>query len=196
MAKRKSKSKKPSTRHKPKSYLRGTFLATNHAYGFVRTKDEEFFIPASKCRDAMDGDLVEIVASDPKGAKRKKAGKASKRTTDSKRLEGKIVRVLERKHSELIGRFEIAPPFGVVIPDDARIRHDIFTRLSDSEGIPDGATVRVKILEYPTKRSAATGKIVEVFDSSDSNELQIERILARYNPVSYPNLQMPPNSLV
>lgn len=188
MAKHKSKSKKHATRHKPKSYLRGTFMATSHSYGFVRTKDEEFFIPASKCRDAMDGDLVEIVASDPKGAKRKKRGNASKRTADTKRLEGKIVRVLERKHTELIGRFEVAPPFGVVIPDDTRIRHDIFTRLSDSAGIPDGATVRVKILEYPTKRSAATGKIVEVFDSSDSNELQIERIMARYNlPSSFPD---------
>lgn len=188
MAKHKSKSKKHSTRNKPKSYLRGTFMATSHPYGFVRTKDEEFFIPASKCRDAMDGDIVEIVASTPKGAKRKKSASITKRGTDSKRLEGKIVRVLERKHSELIGRFEVAPPFGVVIPDDTRIRHDVFTRLADNPNIPDGATVRVKILEYPTKRSAATGKIVEVYDASDSNELQVEKVMARYNlPSSFPD---------
>lgn len=189
MPKRKSKSRKHATRSKPKSYLRGTFMATNQRYGFVRTKDEEFFIPASKCRDAMDGDIVEIATSDPRGSKRGKYLKDKDAAAPgSKRMEGRIVRVVERRHSEVIGRFEVAPPFGVVIPDDPRIKHDVFTRLSDSPDIKDGSTVRVKILDYPTKRSAATGKIVEVFTVADSSELQVEKIMARYNlPSAFPD---------
>ena len=188
MAKRKSKSRKHATRSKPKSYLSGTFMATSQRFGFVRTKDEEFFIPASKCKDAMDGDVVEISVADPRGSKRGKLKKGNERNlTSSKRVEARIVRVLERKHSEVIGRFEVAPPFGVVIPDDPRIKHDIFTRLSDSPDIKDGSTVRVQILEYPTRRSAATGKVVEVFSEDDSSALQAEKIIARYNlPSSFP----------
>lgn len=185
MPKHKRKSKKHSTRGKPKANLFGTFSSTGRSYGFVKTKDEEFFIPASKCRDVMDGDVVEISTHAGHDAKRhgKKKGDAP-----SKRLEARIVRVLERKHSEVIGRFEIAPPFGVVVPDDPRIKHDIFTRLSDSPNIPDGAMVRVQILEYPTRRSAATGKVIEVFDADDASELQAERVIARYNlPTSFPD---------
>lgn len=163
-------------------------MATSQKYGFVRTKDDEYFIPASKCRDAMDGDIVEFTVSSDGGKKhRKKHGKTGAASRSDKRLEARIIRVLERKHSEVIGRFEVAPPFGVVIPDDPRMRYDIFTKLSDNPDIKDGTTVRVRILEYPTKRNAATGKIVEVFDGSNNASLQTEKVMARYNlPSSFP----------
>ncbi len=137
----------------------------------------------------MDGDIVEISTNVHAGSKKEKRGyTASASARGSKNLEGRIVRIIERRHSELIGRYEVAGPFGVVIPDDPRLKHDIFTRISDSPNIPEGSMVRVQILEYPTRQNAATGKIIEVLGEMESLQVQTEKIMARYNlPSSFPD---------
>lgn len=189
MPKARRKSKKHSTRSKPHSYPRGTFEANERGFGFVKTSSGEFFVPESKTRDAMDGDLVEVSpihASDrkaPPGAKASVPGKRGMgpRPRGGKREEARVVRVVERARSELIGRYEVAEPFGIVVPDDPRIKHDVFTLREKSPDVPDGATVRVRILEYPTRKSAATGEVVEVFDGDGGLDLAMERVIARYN---------------
>lgn len=142
--------------------------ANRRGFGFVKTPEGEFFVPESKMRDAMDGDLVEV--SPARGGAKK-----------GKREEARVVRVLERKHSEIIGRYEVAEPFGVVVPDDPRIKHDVFTLRAANPDVPDGSIVRVRILEYPTRKSSATGEVVEVLGEEGDERLLIERVIARHN---------------
>lgn len=188
MAQRKHKSKKHSTRSKPKGSPRGTFEANPRGFGFVKTSEGEFFIPESKTRDAMDGDIVEIapVRSDRKKAPGAGAVAPGKRGMGTrpragKRDEARVLRVVERRHTELIGTYEVAEPFGIVVPEDPRIKHDVFTQRSKNPDIESGAMVRVRILEYPTRKSAATGEVIEVFGEEGSTDLSIERIISRYN---------------
>lgn len=188
MAQRKRRSKKHSTRSKPKGAPRGTFEANERGFGFVKTSEGEFFIPASKTRDAMDGDLVEIapVRSDKKkapgtGAVTPGRRGMGNRPRERKREEARIVRVVERRHTELIGTYEVAEPFGIVVPEDPRIKHDVFTKRSENPSIESGTMVRVRILEYPTRKSAAFGEVIEVFDAHGENDLAMERIISRYN---------------
>lgn len=189
MARPKHKSKKHATRAKPKGSPRGVFEANPRGFGFVKTHEGEFFIPASKTRDAMDGDVVEISItsrSDRKKAPGEGASTPGKRgmgnrPCEKRREEARVVRVVERRHSELIGRYEIAEPFGIVVPEDPRIKHDVFTKRSDNPDIENGAIVRVRILQYPTRKSAAFGEVIEVFDQNGENDLSIERIISRYN---------------
>lgn len=189
MAQGRRKSKKHSTRGKPRSFPRGTFEANGRGFGFVKTSAGEFFVPESKTRDAMDGDVVEVAplhVSDRKKAPGSKASTPGKRgmgprPRGGKREEARVVRVVERARSELIGRYEVAEPFGIVVPDDPRVKHDVFTLREKSPDVPDGALVRVRILEYPTRKSAATGEVVEVFDEASGNDIAIERIIARHN---------------
>ena len=177
MARTRHRSRKHSTRPKPKNLARGVFNAAEGGYGFVKTQEGEFFIPRSKTHDAFDGDLVEITPSGPKGGRAPKhAGGATKR-----RDEARIVRIIEHKHAEIVGRYEVAEPFGIVVPEDPRIDHDIFTRISDWPGIEDGALVKVGILEYPTRRNAAFGKVTEVLGERDANALLLDRIVSRYD---------------
>lgn len=68
-----------------------------------------------------------------------------------------------------MGRYEVAEPFGVVVPADPRIPYDVFTMRAESPEVPDGALVRVRIAQFPTRRSAATGFVEEVLaDTSDA----------------------------
>lgn len=171
---------KGATRGKSHVHPQGIFEGHPRGYGFVKTAEGEYFIPASKSNGAFDGDMVEISQIGKKDPRRNRLKGRRKSKDASHKLEARVVRILEHAHRFLTGRYEIAGPFGVVIPDDPNIAHDIFTLRRDTPDIEDGSTVKVRILEYPTSRSSATGIVEEVLGSEDDPRLIEERIIARY----------------
>lgn len=58
-----------------------------------------------------------------------------------------------------IGRYEIAEPFGIVVPEDPAIPYDIFTLRRDAPSVQEGDIVEVQIQEFPTRTSAATEEL-------------------------------------
>lgn len=167
------------TRRAPRSMPRGTLVVHAEGYGFVRTAEGEYFIPSAKLGGAFDGDVVEIA---PLSSAASKAHRSSGR--DAMRTGGRpaarVVRVVERAHETLIGRYEVADPFGVVIPEDPRIPYDIFTQRSAAPDIPHGALVRVRISTYPSRNTAATGVVEEVLGEADEPRIGVESIIARH----------------
>lgn len=151
--------------------------ATASGYGFVRTAEGDFFISASKMGGAFDGDMVEV-APLPRDAHRysRDADRASAQRSPAAR----VVRVLHRAHETVIGRYEVADPFGVVVPLDARIPYDIFTMRSDNSQVPDGALVRVRMVQFPSRHEAATGVVEEVFDTGSEDQLDVEMVMAAH----------------
>ena len=145
-------------------------------YGFVLTAEGEFFIPSDKMNGAFDGDLVEV---SPVRQERSRKALARAAQSDRKR-EARVKRVIERAHPELVGRYEVAEPFGIVVPEDPRITYDIFTLRSDNPGIPDGSIVRVAMSTYPSRKEVATGTVVEVLGDEDDEKLPIDLIVARH----------------
>lgn len=167
------------TRRAPRSMPRGTLVVHAEGYGFVRTAEGEYFIPSAKLGGAFDGDVVEIA---PLSSAASKAHRSSGR--DAMRTGGRpaarVVRVVERAHETLIGRYEVADPFGVVIPEDPRIPYDIFTQRSAAPDIPHGALVRVRISTYPSRNTAAAGVVEEVLGEADEPRIGVESIIARH----------------
>lgn len=167
------------TRRAPRSMPRGTLVVHAEGYGFVRTAEGEYFIPSAKLGGAFDGDVVEVA---PLSSAASKAHRSSGR--DAMRTGGRpaarVVRVVERAHETLIGRYEVADPFGVVIPEDPRIPYDIFTQRSAAPDIPHGALVRVRISTYPSRNTAATGVVEEVLGEADEPRIGVESIIARH----------------
>ena len=165
-----------NTRGSAHSYPRGILSVMRGGYGFVQTAEGEYFVPAGKMNGAFDGDLVEISP-----VRQERSRKALARAASSTRKrEARVKRVIERAHTELVGRYEVAEPFGVVIPEDPRIPYDIFTLLSENSNVPDGAIVRVAMTTYPSRKEAATGVVVEVLGDDDDERLPIDLIVARY----------------
>lgn len=167
------------TRRAPRSMPRGTLVVHAEGYGFVRTAEGEYFIPSAKLGGAFDGDVVEVA---PLSSAASKAHRSSGR--DAMRTGGRpaarVVRVVERAHETLIGRYEVADPFGVVIPEDPRIPYDIFTQRSAAPDIPHGALVRVRISTYPSRNTAAAGVVEEVLGEADEPRIGVESIIARH----------------
>lgn len=158
---------------------RGTLAVHAEGYGFVQTAEGGFFIPSSKLGGAFDGDLVEV---SPLPSSASKSYRATER--GSMRMRGRpaarIARVIERAHESLVGRYEVADPFGVVVPEDPRIPYDVFTQRSAAPDIPHGALVRVRITTYPSRNTAATGVVEEVLGEADEPRIGVESIIARH----------------
>ena len=167
------------TRRAPRALARGTLIVHAAGHGSVRTAEGEFHIPASRLSGAFDGDVVEVA---PLPASSSKAGRAASRggMRAPGRPAARVVRVVERAHEEVVGRYEVADPFGVVVPEDTGIPYDIFTLRADAPDIPDGALVRVRITTYPSRRTAATGVVEEVLGEADAPRIGVEPIIARH----------------
>lgn len=170
MARRSSKARKT-----PRSRPQGILEITSRGFGFVKTAEGEFFIPSSKLYGAFPGDLVEVARiSGNHGRYSKPSGPSSRKPT------GRVVKVISRANEHIIGRYEIAEPFGVVVPSDTRIPYDIFTLRKDDPGIEEGSLVEVEMIEYPTRNSAATGRVTRVIGRGDDSNLEIDLIIAQH----------------
>lgn len=169
MARRSSKARKV-----PRSRPRGILEITSRGFGFVKTAEGEFFIPSSKLYGAFPGDLVEVAPmSRRRDSHSKSAGLHYKPT-------GRISKVVSRASDRVVGRYEVAEPFGVVIPLDHRIPYDIFTLRKDHPDIEDGSIVEVEIVEFPSRNAAATGRVVRVIGKGENSDLEIDLIIAQH----------------
>ena len=168
MARRSSKAR----RH-PKAKPQGILELSAQGFGFVKTAEGEFFVPASKVNGAFPGDLVEVS---------RLSGQSSDRhySEVSRKSSARVVRVIMRARDTLIGRYEVAEPFGVVVPEDPSIPCDIFTLRSDAPQVNDGDLVEVRIIEFPTRNSAATGTVVRVLGSESDTDIAIDLIIAEH----------------
>lgn len=158
------------TRRRPRANPHGVLTVHGGTFGFVRTAEGEYFIPESKMAGAFDGDLVEIAPLPARGAQK---GAAEERPA------ARILRVIDRAHDTVVGRYEVAEPFGVVVPEDRNITYDIFTMRADFPDVPDGALVRVRMTAYPSRHEAACGVIEEVLGTAEEATISVDAIVAR-----------------
>ncbi|MEC4176682.1 ribonuclease R [Adlercreutzia sp. R7] len=170
------KGNKRNVRRKPKANPRGVLVARPGGFGFVQTAEGEYFIPATATAGAFDGDLVEVVPLQRKGA-----SKGRPHAEGEGAAAARVVRVIDRAHDTVVGRYEVAEPFGVVVPADPRIPYDVFTMRAEAPEVPDGALVRVRLTQYPTRKSAACGAVEEVLaEVADAPAAGIDVIVGRY----------------
>ncbi len=97
------------------------------------------------------------------------------------RLEGEIIRVLERGNSRLVGTYQVSGRIGVVTPDEARINWDIFIAREDAFTAQSGDKVVVEITRWPEQRRSPEGKIVEVLGAKDTPGVDVLSIIRKYN---------------
>lgn len=172
---RKRSSGRRSTRRRQRSNPYGVLQMQSAGYGFVQTAEGMFYIAPRYLNGAFDGDFVEIAPIS--------GGKQNEQTSSrvsARKPPARVVRVIDRTHDTILGRYEIAEPFGVVVPQDKRIPYDIFTIHAEHPDIAHGSLVRVRIVDYPTRHSAASGVIEEVLDDADIAQSSIDALITKH----------------
>jgi ribonuclease R len=145
----------------------GVLTCHPDGYGFVALDDrshykEDIFLPPRNMADALHGDRVLIKVSIKKRPVRRNSRGRPVRSEAEERLEGIIVRVLERKSPTIVGRFCEHPRFPFVVPLDSRLLHDIRIPSRAAKEAKNGQIVVVALTVPPGRNQTHEGRITEV----------------------------------
>ncbi|MEC5344428.1 ribonuclease R [Brenneria populi] len=154
--------------------LRGTVIGHRDGYGFLRVegRKDDLYLSAEEMKRAIHGD---VVLAQPLGADRKG------------RREGRIVRVLEPRTGQIVGRYFVDAGVGFVVPDDSRLSFDILIPQENINGARMGFVVVVELTQRATRRTKAIGKIVEVLGDNMGTGLAVEIALRTHDiPHTWP----------
>ena len=138
----------------------GTLSGHPDGYGFVITEDdsEDIYISRQKLGGAMHNDHVLV--------------RIESRVHRFGRPEGRIVRILERRTTTLVGLFEALNRDGWVIPSEHKYFQDVFVPGKEKKGAKPGQLVSVSITEYPSRHHPPVGRVIQVL--GDANDPQVE----------------------
>ncbi|MDR1163498.1 MAG: ribonuclease R [Candidatus Accumulibacter sp.] len=103
------------------------------------------------------------------------------------RREGKIVEILERTNTRIVGRVRAGHGITVVVPENRRISHDILIPPDRRRKFKDAQVVMVEIIEPPSRHSQPIGRVVEVLGDYADSGMEIEIALRKHKlPFLFP----------
>ncbi len=148
------------------SLVAGVLTCHRDGYGFLVPDDrsmykEDIFVPARNMEDALHGDRV-LVKVARKRPPRRRFRDHPAREAPEERLEGTVVRVLERRSPTIVGRYYEHPRFPFLVPIDARIIHDIRIPFHASMGARNGQIVVAALTQPPGRYQDPEGRVIEI----------------------------------
>ncbi|NKI75152.1 ribonuclease R [Dickeya sp. CFBP 2040] len=154
--------------------LRGMVIGHRDGYGFLRVegRKDDLYLSAEQMKTVIHGDVVlaQSLGEDRRG-----------------RREGRIVRVLEPRNSQIVGRYFTEAGTGFVVPDDSRLSFDILIPPEFIAGARMGSVVVVDLTQRATRRTKAIGKIVEILGDNMGTGLVVDIALRTHEiPHSWP----------
>ena len=161
---------------KKKLKLTGKFRNTERGYGFIELEEEDvedIFVAPGQMKDALNGDRVEFIITNPK--------------TGNRRAEGKILKVIEREKTEVVGVFQKSRGYVFVVPDDKKLGTDIFIPKEASKNAQNNDKVVVRITKYPMKGKNAEGKVIEILGKANQAGIDMLSLIKEYDlPYEFP----------
>ncbi|WP_397363229.1 ribonuclease R [Paenibacillus sp.] len=157
--------------------VRGRLQAHAKGFAFLIPEDRDHpdvYIHANDLKSAMNGDTVLV--------------RVSSKSAGGGKLEGEVVRIVNRAITQVVGVFQNNESFGFIIPDDKRINKDLFVPREGFGGAVDGEKVVAEIVEYPEGRSAAVGRVIEILGHKDDPGVDILSIIRKHQlPEAFPD---------
>ncbi len=155
------------------SFVIGTVIGHKDGFGFLSLDDgsqEDMFIPQHEMLQLMHGDKVMARAS-----KSAKGGS-----------EASVVEILQRANTHIVGRIVYEGTHYLLVPEDQRIKQDIYIAKNHLGGAKLGQVVEAVILEQPTKYTHPQGKVIEVLGEIDDPGMEIEIAVRKFKvPVTF-----------
>ncbi|RID95018.1 ribonuclease R [Dialister pneumosintes] len=154
--------------YKPGTILQGTYKAYGNRFGFVLTdeKYEDIYIAEKDAGSAVNNDIVEVEIM------KSKTGRHS--------TEGRIIHVITRANTTVVGTYEMTRYGGEVIPVDEKINMLIEIPSGQECQAVTGARVVVEVTKWPGRYTNAEGKIIEIIGYKGDKGLDIDIIVAQH----------------
>ena len=145
--------------------IKGKISGNERGFAFLLPEDKnthqnDFFLPRKSLNGALHGDTVLIE-------------RVFGRSDD----EGRVVKILQRGYTTVVGTFRRDRRSGYLIPDEKKLSTDIYIPLSDCFHVKNGVKAVAKITSYPYGKMPG-GELVEILGDEDdffAEELSIIR---------------------
>jgi len=140
-------------------------------YGFVTPERPleqggDIYVPGPHLGEAMHGDRV--VAR-------------IERIKEGGRVEGRIIRILDRSNTLIVGRYDRADDgMGYVVPFDRRVLMDIFVPPGQEGGASPGEMVTAELTRWPSATRGAIGRVADVLGDIDAPGVDTEIIIRKH----------------
>ena len=144
---------------------KGRLRVNKKGFGFVEVKDEEdIFISETNINKALNNDTVIVeILSKNNGEKR----------------EGRILKILERDLSTVVGEIYFKKNKGYIIPDDRKLDIQLEVDKDKAMGAVDGHKVVARILKNITK-NRYKGEIIKIIGHKNDPGVDILSIVYKY----------------
>ncbi|MCW8864018.1 MAG: ribonuclease R [Colwellia sp.] len=157
------------------SLLTGKVIGHRDGFGFFTPDDanvkdkrgKDFYISSHEMQRVFHGDIVQAVLVD--------------RTDRKGRKEVKILDVIEPRKAPIVGRFYVDHHVCSVVPEDTKIKQEILIDPNEKLGARHGQMVVLELVQRPTKRSHAIGKVIEVLGDHMAPGMEIEIALRAHD---------------
>jgi len=135
-------------------------------------QEDDLYIAPKNLRNSLDGDKVKVFRL----ARRR-----------NKKPEGEVVEILERARMEFVGTVEMGPSYAFLVPDNKKMRVDIYIPKDKLQGVENGMKAIARITSWPESASSPFGEIIEVIGKPGERDTEMHSILAEYGlPYRFP----------
>jgi ribonuclease R len=145
----------------------GTVIGHRDGHGFVQRDDGEadIYLSQQEMHSVLHRDRVRVrvVRYDRKG-----------------RPEGRVLDIIERRKTSIIGRLLHENGMWLVAPEDRRYGQDILIPKNATASATVGQVVAVELTEPPSMFSQPVGRVVEVLGEIDDPGMEIEIAVRKY----------------
>ncbi len=155
-------------------YTEGIIDITSSGVAYVMNDlfEDDIFIAPGHSLNAMNGDTVKVLLAATK--------KSGKRT-------GKVVEILKRAKTDIVGRVNVLPKFAFLVTDGGRNSIDVFIPLQNLNGAKEGQKAVARIQEWLPGAKNPTGEIIEILGEPGENNAEMNAILVEYGfPIRFP----------
>ena len=148
--------------------LVGSISHAQGGYGFFISDNKDMkdvFISKDNMNRAFDGDRVriEIIKDAQRG----------------KNAEGKVIEIIERGNTRVVGTYQQSKGFGFVIPDNKSIGSDIYIDKRYSKGANNKQKVVAEIINFP-KKGNPEGRIIDILGHKNDKNVDIMSLVAQH----------------
>ncbi len=152
----------------------GRLQITRGGDGFVNTEtgDDDVFVPERHLGTAVEGDVVVARVE---------------RRPSGKNPQGRVIRVLRRAWSQVVGVYHSKRNYGFVTAQEPEIRKDLFVPPDFGGGAEDGDVVVVEVMDWGEEEPNPVGRVSEVLGRPGEPGVDVLSILHGHGlPLEFP----------
>ncbi len=152
--------------------INGYFEGHRDGYGFVISEkpgERDLFIPPRGTLGAMNGDRVIV------------------RVENWKKREGRIIRIVERVFTKVVGKIDITKTATFIRPKNKSVPFDLYVGPHDRGNAKNGDNVLAELISYPTDKRPPSARVIKVIEKPEDPQKEIEAIIDEFGlPRKFP----------